>query len=193
MPTRRITRALSHLLGAALLTLALAGCGGDDDSATDAATTAAEGDAQATDESAFVTVTDPWIKAAKSGMTAAFGTLVNDGPEDVTLTEVTSNITSAMELHETVQNDDGSMAMQPKDGGFVIPAGGEHLLEPGGDHIMIMDLMRPLKTGEVIRFTLTFADGSTTELDATVKPFTGADESYQGGETDGEMDMGSGE
>lgn len=191
MPTRRITRAL----GATLLVLTLAACGDDDSSATDAATTgvAAEGDAQATDESAFVTVTDPWIKAAKSGMTAAFGTLVNDGPEDVTLTEVTSNITSAMELHETVQNDDGSMAMQPKDGGFVIPAGGEHLLEPGGDHIMAMDLMRPLKTGEVIRFTLTFADGSTTELDATVKPFTGADESYQGGEMDGEMDMGSSE
>lgn len=186
MSTRRITR-ISAALGAPVLTLSLAACGDDAESSTSTATgAAADTDAQASEEAAFVTVTDPWVKSAKSGMTAAFGTLVNDGPEDVTLTDASADFTSAMELHETVQNDDGTMAMQPKDGGFTIPAGGTHLLEPGGDHLMVMDLTRPLKTGETVRFTLTFSDGSTTQLDATVKPFTGADEEYQ----NGEMDMG---
>ncbi len=100
-----------------------------------------------------------------------------------------------MELHETVENSDGSMAMQPKDGGFTVAAGADHELAPGGDHIMIMDLIKALEPGEVVTITLTLADGSTMDVDATVKKFSGAQEDYQDGEDPGmgDMDMGSSE
>ena len=186
--TMRIST-LTAALGATLLALTLTSCGsdsGDADSASDDTASSATTSDAPDDEAAALVMTDPWVKAAKEGMTAAFGTLVNNGPADAVVASASSDIASAMELHETVENDDGTMAMQPKEGGFTIPAGGEHELQPGGDHLMIMDLERALRPGEIVTVTLTLEDGSTLDVGATVKNFTGADEKYQG---EG-MDMG---
>ena len=92
-----------------------------------------------------------------------------------------------VELHETVANDSGEMVMQPKEGGFVIPAGGTLTLEPGANHIMLMGLAKPIVAGDEVSFTLTFADGSTYTFTAPAKDFTGANENYVGGD----MDMGN--
>ena len=76
---------------------------------------------------------------------------------------------------------DGKMVMQPKEGGFVVPAGGSFQLKPGGNHIMIMDLKTPVKPGDVVKVTMTLNTGATVSFDATAKEFTGANESYQPG------------
>lgn len=94
-----------------------------------------------------------------------------------------------LELHETVENEDGQMVMREIGGGFVIPADGSMTLEPGGNHIMLMDLTAPLAAGEEVTFTLTFSDESTYEFTAPVKDYSGANETYEGGEMDMEMDQ----
>ncbi len=164
---------LAAALGAAVLTLTLGACGDDSTEGSSAAdpssaspTDAAAGSADI--EAASLSMRDPWVKSAATGMTAAFGTLVNAGDSDITVTAATSDVATTTELHETVQNDDGAVAMQPKEGGFTIPAGGEHELAPGGDHLMLMDLGRALKPGEAVTIRLELEDGSTTEVDATV-------------------------
>lgn len=186
---------LSAAAGAALLAATLGACGASDSAggtATDAAPTSS-----ASTQATSLTITDPWVMAAPSGMTAAFGTLVNASDQDVTVVSATSDITDTMELHETVQNSDGTMAMQPKKDGFVVPAGGEHELAPGGDHLMVMKLDHALEPGQKATFTLTLGDGSTMTFTAVAKKFTGADEKYQhGDDTGGDMggmDMGSSE
>jgi copper(I)-binding protein len=187
------TTKITALLGAATLALALTACGSDPDAeASDASAGTSSGTTAGTSaeqpaEADALGMEDPWVKAATEGMTAAFGTLTNDGDADITVVSAESGITDVMELHETVQGDDGSMAMQPKEGGFTVPAGGRHELAPGGDHLMVMDLGRPLQPGETVTITLTLADGTTTDVECTVKSFTGADEKYQ---DDGETDMG---
>lgn len=93
-----------------------------------------------------------------------------------------------LQLHETVANDAGEMVMQEKQGGFVIPAGGSFDLEPGGNHIMLMDLTAPLAAGDETTFTLTFSDDSTYEFTAPVKDYSGANENYEGGDMDMDMD-----
>lgn len=190
--THRLTRSLPAAVLAALLLPALVACGEDEAGATDASDASSQ-DAGA-DEAAALSVTDPWVKATDESMTAAFGTLVNDSGTDITVVGGEVAGAGMVELHETVQNDDGSMAMQAKEGGFVVPAGGEHVLEPGGDHVMLMELSDAYEAGTTVTLTLELADGSTSEVEATVKPFDGADEDYQGGgsETgeDAEMDMG---
>lgn len=152
-------------------TLALAGCAS---TAPAPAVPAAE---------AFST-TDVWVKAADSGMSAGFGELRNDGDSDLTVVSATSPATSAMELHETVQNESGQMVMRPIEGGFVIPARGSITLEPGGSHLMFMDVTSPLRAGDETTITLTFSDDSTTEVTAPVKEFAGANENYEGGGQD---------
>ena len=132
-------------------------------------------------QSARLEVTDPWVKASDEGMTAAFATLTNIGDTELVVTAARTEAAGRAELHETVENADGSMAMQAREGGFVIPAGGHLMLAPGGEHIMLMDLAKPLEPGEAVAIDLTLADGSTLTFEATVKAFDGADEKYQHG------------
>lgn len=187
--TRALHTRAGAALGAAVLALALGACGADsnDDSNADSGKDAGAGDSSssAAVQSAALSMQDPWVKAAPSGMTAAFGTLVNDGDQDVTLVGATTEASGVVELHETVQNDDGTMAMQEREGGFTVPAGSTHELAPGGDHLMMMELARALKPGETVTLRLELEDGSTTEIDATVKRFTGAEEEYQSGHGEG--------
>ncbi|GIH23649.1 hypothetical protein Aph01nite_19590 [Acrocarpospora phusangensis] len=133
-----------------------------------------------------LSITDPWVKTVKKGMTAAFGTLVNDSGSDITVVSGASPLSPMIELHEVVDKD-GKMVMQPKQGGFVIPAGGSHELKPGGDHIMIMDAQKAVEPGAEIEFTLTLKDGGTFTFTALGKDFAGAKEDYQPG---GDMNMG---
>ncbi|MDQ7909394.1 copper chaperone PCu(A)C [Phytohabitans sp. ZYX-F-186] len=123
-------------------------------------------------------VKDMWVKTATSGMSAAYGTLMNTTGADVTVVKATSTASPTMELHE-VATVDGKMVMRPKEGGFTIPAGGSHELEPGGDHLMMMDVRTPVTAGTEVTITLTFADGGTMEFTALGKDFAGGNESYQ--------------
>ena len=136
-----------------------------------------------------VTIEDAWVKSAEEGMSAGFGTLVNSGADDVTVVSVASEASNMLELHETVENEAGEMVMREKDGGFIIPAGGSLALEPGANHIMMMELTGPLAAGSDVTFTLTFSDDSTFEFTAPVKDYSGANENYE----DGDMQDGSGQ
>lgn len=134
---------------------------------------------------AAVTVSDQWVKAADKGMTGVFGTLRNSGEKDMTVVSVASPTAGMVELHEVV-GQPGSGTMRPKDGGFVIPAGGSHPLAPGGDHIMLMDLKAPLKAGSDVEVTLTFADGTSLPFTAQVRDYSGAEEKYEPGKPSGQ-------
>lgn len=170
MPARLTT---STLVLALASLVALAGCSG----------TGAEKPVARATAGASVSIDDAWAKASDSGMSAVFGDLTNSGADDVTVVSVTSPAASLLELHETVADTSGAMVMRQKEGGFTIPAGGDLLLEPGANHIMLMDLATPLAAGEEITVTLTFSDDSTVRLTAPVKDYAGADESYEGTDT----------
>lgn len=150
-----------------IATVSLGGC-----SKTESGTTASK---QA------VTVSDQWVKAADSGMTAAFVTLKNPGPQEVTVVSATSPAAGRVEMHEVVSQPGGGSVMQPKAGGFSISAGGTHELAPGADHLMLMDLKSPLAAGADVEITLTFKDGSSLPFTAQVRTFPGAGENYAPG------------
>ncbi|MCL7457356.1 copper chaperone PCu(A)C [Micromonospora sp. MSM11] len=177
-PRRRATALLAT---AALLAGGAAGCGSSDGSpsAAPGPSVSLDAGASASAPAGVLGVRDPWVKAADAGMTAAFGTLVNDGDTDVTVTGATTDV-SPMELHEMAMRD-GRMVMRAKQGGIVVRARSSHALEPGGDHLMLMDLRQPVRAGDQVSFTLTFADGRTQSFTAVAKPFTGAQESYAPG------------
>ncbi|MEU7919534.1 copper chaperone PCu(A)C [Micromonospora zamorensis] len=171
------SRRSATVLAAAILAVGAAGCGSSD--SPSAAQPGPSVSASANPDAGVIGIRDPWVKAADTGMTAAFGTLVNDGDSDVTLTSATTSV-SSMELHEMAMKD-GRMVMRQKQGGIVIKARGTHALEPGGDHLMLMSLTKPVQAGDELTFTLTFADGRTQQFRAVAKPFTGAQESYAPG------------
>ncbi|MEV6521923.1 copper chaperone PCu(A)C [Longispora sp. NPDC051575] len=172
-PQSTLRRSVRVLVAAGALaaTVGLAGCGGTD-------TPAAKGGTPTGSASVgpVLTVVDPWVKTADSGMSAAFGTLRNDSDSELTVVSAASTV-SPMELHEVVM-DGGKMAMRPKPGGFVIPARGTHELKPGADHLMLMDLKAPIRAGEQVTVTLMLKDGRTVAFTAPAKPFAGGNETY---------------
>ncbi|QEE62696.1 copper chaperone PCu(A)C [Salinibacterium sp. dk2585] len=150
---------------------ALAGCAAQD--STDAATSAVPA-------AEVVRVSDAWVKAGDAGMTGLFAVLDNDGDAEVTVEAAATDAASATELHETVADSSGTMTMREVSGGFTIPGESQRVLEPGGDHLMLMGLTGPLAPGEEVSVELSFSDGSTLEFSAPVKDFAGANESYEG-------------
>ncbi|WP_067686943.1 copper chaperone PCu(A)C [Nocardia jejuensis] len=127
-----------------------------------------------------VTMSDQWIKAADSGMSATFGTLQNSGDQPVQLVAATSPASATVEIHEVVSDTPGGdKTMRPKAGGLTIPAHGKATLAPGADHLMFIDLKQPLRTGASTPLTLTFSDGSTITVTAQVRDFAGGKEKYE--------------
>jgi copper(I)-binding protein len=130
---------------------------------------------------------DGWAKAADSGMSAAFGMLRNPTDRPVRVVAAISPDSTVLQLHEVVSKD-GSMVMQQKTGGFVVPARGSVELKPGGNHIMFMKVTKPVTAGAMVPITLITSDGGLFKTAVLAKVFNGANEDYDGGSSG----MGSG-
>ena len=94
---------------------------------------------------------------------AIFMDIKNASNADVKLVGVHSSVCKSTEIH-THKMENGMMAMvQVEDA--VIPKNGETKLAPGGLHIMLMDLNRPIKDGDKIDLELKFSNGESIKLD----------------------------
>ncbi len=115
---------------------------------------------------AEITVTDAYVRAAMPGApsAAAFMIINNSGAEDDRLISVSSSIAEQTELHTHMHGADGVMKMVAVEDGFVIPAGGTHALERGGDHVMFMGLKQPLENGQSVILDLNFEKAGVQQL-----------------------------
>ena len=118
-----------------------------------------------------ITVTGVWMREPAEGQTrtATYGTITNNGDVDVTLVAASVPLDVTVEIHETITADDGTMQMQEVPEGFVVPAGGSFTLEPGGPHIMLIDI-DPADIVGTIDVTMIFDDGTEVTVGAPVKP-----------------------
>lgn len=112
--------------------------------------------------SAKVVVSDAFIRPAPAGApaTGAYLTLRNEGSGAVTLTGIHCVCAAEVSAHETV-TDGGVMHMRAAPS-VVIPANGAVAFRPGGLHLMVMGLNRPLKPGQRVPIRLTF-EGAPAE------------------------------
>ncbi|WP_018947312.1 copper chaperone PCu(A)C [Thioalkalivibrio sp. AKL17] len=115
-------------------------------------------------------VSEPWVRMMPPGMgsTAAYLTLANHTDEDVELVRGESPVAGVTELHDHVQDDAGVMRMREVEA-ITIPAGGKTALEPGGLHVMLIDLHEPLERDQRVSVTLETAAGETARFEATVR------------------------
>ena len=178
--------------------LSLTACGAQDaqnaqkSAETSATTSAAEAGAESGADQAgegAVTLEGAWVKATDEDMTAIFGTLENPSDAAVTLESAEVDVDADAEMHEVVQ-EAGSSVMKPVDGGLEIPADGELNLEPGGYHIMLVNLGEPITPGQDLKLTLHFSDGSESVTTVPARAFEGAQEEYHADDDDEGMDHG---
>lgn len=127
---------------------------------------------------ADITVQEPYARVVPPGApaSAAFMKLHNNGDSDRKLVSASSDIAEVVELHTHI-HDNGVMRMRPVEN-IEIPAGEEAVLQPGGLHIMLINLKKPMAAGDKVTIDLQFDDGSHQSVEAEareVQPTMGHD------------------
>ncbi|HID46567.1 MAG TPA: copper chaperone PCu(A)C [Chromatiaceae bacterium] len=119
-----------------------------------------------------IQIIDPWAREVPPGLTTSAGFLgmKNTGDKAHRLVAAESSNTGMVELHTHI-NDNGVMRMRPVED-IPVAAGATTTLQPGGLHLMLMMIKKPLKAGEKMPITLIFEDGSKKDIEAEVRHFS---------------------
>ena len=161
-PRYRLARPLARLVPVAIIALLVAAC---------------------SSSSGGISISDAWSRPspAMAGAGAAYMIIENTGSSADALTGGSSDVASAVEVHETVDMSsampgasDGGMGGSPVMGmqridRLEIPAGGKVELKPGSYHVMLIGLTRELQAGETIEITLTFERAGDVKVSAEVR------------------------
>jgi periplasmic copper chaperone A len=114
-----------------------------------------------------VAIMDNWVRANAQGQSvgAAYMTLLS--AQDSTLIKAEADVAGSIEIHSMSMND-GVMKMRMLEQ-LPLKAGQQEKLAPGGFHLMLFDLKKPLTAGENVIFTLSFKDaaGKVTQQQVT--------------------------
>lgn len=119
----------------------------------------------------LVTIENAWARATVPGQTVGAAYLELTSAESATVVKVESPAADFVEIHSMTMKQ-GVMEMRMLDK-LPLPAGETVKLEPGGFHLMLIDLKAPLKAGEHVPLVLHVSgrDGKSrrVEVQALVK------------------------
>ena len=143
------------------------------------------------DDGGDLSIADVWARASADGQTtgAAYLTITGGDDDDrLVAASAPTAIAATTQLHEIVAAEDpeggddmaegdmggddmgmgGAMTMREIDG-LDVPAGEEVALEPGGYHVMLLDLAEPLEAGDTFELTLTFEQAGEKTVEVEVR------------------------
>jgi copper(I)-binding protein len=127
-----------------------------------------------------LTVTDAWARPADQGSTSAIYFVINN-PLDTedTLLRAEANVSEAVEIHQTSIMDMNAESDTKMEGGDVmqmmpvdrvpVPAGGSVTFEPGGFHVMLVNLNQALEPGAEVSLHLFFENAGEITLTVPVE------------------------
>lgn len=118
---------------------------------------------------ADVKVENAWTRATPPGakLGAGYLTLRNTGARADRLVGASSPAAERVETHVTIRDGDISRMREVK--GYDIPANGSLALEPGGAHLMLINLKRPLKEGDKVPLVLRFQRSGEQKVELQVR------------------------
>jgi copper(I)-binding protein len=120
----------------------------------------------------------PWSRATPKGASVGAGYLVieNRGStaDRFVSVSVSTEIAGRTEFHEMTVVD-GVMRMRPLAKGIELAPGMTAKFEPGGLHLMFVDLKRPLEKGERFKASLVFEKAGAIEVEFVVEAMGAGD------------------
>jgi len=130
-----------------------------------------------------VAVDNAWVRPTNPGQDVGAAYMTLTSTQDATLVKAESSVTKSVEIHSmTMQNGVMKMRMLKN---LELKAGEPYKLAPGGFHLMLFDLKKPLAVGDTVEFSLTFKDGATEfkqQVKAQVKSPDDAEHDHGGHE-----------
>jgi copper(I)-binding protein len=132
--------------------------------------------ALATPSFAQVEVKEPWVRATVPAQTATGAFMQLRAKQDARLVQARSPVAGVVEIHEMkMVGDVMKMNAVP---GVDLPAGQTVELAPGGYHIMLLELKRQVKEGDIVPLTLVVEGKDrkreTIEVRAVARPLGAA-------------------
>ncbi len=114
-------------------------------------------------------VTEPWVRATVPGSSVAAAYMELNSAKPLKFIKAESPAAKAVELHNMTMKD-GVMEMKAVEA-INVPANGQVALKPGGYHIMLINITKPVKVGDTVPLKLTFesADKKTFTVDVSAK------------------------
>ncbi len=102
-------------------------------------------------------ISQPWSRATPAGAQVASGylTITNNGTAADRLLGGSSDVAAKVDVHEMASNG-GVMTMRTVGDGLPLAPGATVTLAPGGYHLMLNDIKKPLKQGDNLPVTLKF-------------------------------------
>ncbi len=102
----------------------------------------------------LVSISDTWVRPTNPGQEVGAAYMTFLSQQDTTLVSIESSVTDSVEIHNmSMENGVMKMRMLEK---LALKAGVPYKLAPGGFHLMLFDLKKPLIAGEQVSFTLHF-------------------------------------
>jgi len=116
-----------------------------------------------------VQISDAWSRATPPGAKIAAGylTIRNQGAAADRLIGASSPAAARVEPHVTEKQGEVMRMREVK--GYDVPAKGSYELKPGGAHLMLVDIKRPLKEGDKVPLVLRFQKAGEVKVDLEVK------------------------
>ena len=115
-----------------------------------------------------IRIDQPYIRLIPAGAAHSAAYMTITSATDDRLIRVTGSLAQTIELHEHIKQDD-VMQMRPVDS-IALPARKPVHLQPGGLHIMLINLKQPVTAGEKHELTLHFAQSEPVVRKFVVKP-----------------------
>ena len=116
-----------------------------------------------------------WAREAPPGARASGGyaTIRNTGDAADRLVAASAAFAERVELHE-MSVVDGTMRMREVEDGLAVEPGASVTLEPGGLHLMFLDIADPPAAGDTVSVTLRFERAGEATLELPVAPIGAA-------------------
>lgn len=111
-----------------------------------------------------------WVRAVPpvSKNTAAYFTLNNQSKKDDVLLHLSSDVAAHTELHTIIIEPNGAKKMQPVPHANV-KSKQQLKMAPGGYHVMLIGLKKPLKEGDQVRVDMIFQQAGKLSVNLPVK------------------------
>ncbi len=106
---------------------------------------------------ANISVTEGWARATMPGQKVSGAYMKIQSDADARLISASSSAVPRVEVHEMKM--DGDVMRMREVPSIDLPKGKTVALEPGGFHIMLMNLPKPIAAGEIIPLTLVVESG----------------------------------
>ena len=121
--------------------------------------------------SSLVQVRNAWVREPQGDIQSqGLMEITNTSNAICEIIQVSSSKVGRVEIHQT-EHDNGTMRMRKIDSLKLRP-GEQIILQPGGLHLMLMDLADDLKAGDILMLLLHFSDGTKQQVESSVRKGT---------------------